>query len=52
MGIETLYKEVMDLNMMADNADKEAAAKAFFKKLNAMELPEYFNWADEIKNKS
>ena len=28
MGIETLYKEVMDLNMMADNADKEAAAKA------------------------
>ena len=48
MGIETLYKEVMDLNMMADNADKEAAAKAFFEKLNAMELPEYFNWADEI----
>jgi 4-hydroxybutyrate---CoA ligase (AMP-forming) len=48
MGIETLYKEVMELNMMADNADKEAAAKAFFEKLNAMELPEYFNWADEI----
>lgn len=48
MGIETLYKEVMDLNMMADNEDKNAAAKAFFKKLNAMELPEYFNWADEI----
>ncbi len=48
MGIETLYKEIMDLNMMADNADKEAAAKAFFEKLNAMELPEYFNWADEI----
>jgi acetyl-CoA synthetase/4-hydroxybutyrate---CoA ligase (AMP-forming) len=48
MGIETLYKEVMELNVMADNADKEAAAKAFFEKLNTMELPEYFNWADEI----
>ncbi|WP_319523666.1 AMP-binding protein [Breoghania sp.] len=48
MGIETLYKEVMDLNMMADNDEKKEAAKAFFEKLNAMELPEYFNWADEI----
>jgi len=43
MGIETLYKEVMDLNMMADNDEKKDAAKAFFEKLNAMELPEYFN---------
>ena len=48
MGMETLYKEVMDLNLMADNADKEAAAKAFFEKLNAMTLPEHFNWAEEI----
>lgn len=48
MGMDTLYKEVMELNMMADNSDKEAVAKSFFEKLNAMELPEYFNWADEI----
>ena len=48
MGIDTLYREVMELNMMADNSEKEAAAKAFFEKLNAMELPEYFNWAGEI----
>lgn len=48
MGIEILYKEVMDLNMMDDNADKENAAKAFFEKLNNMALPEHFNWADEI----
>ena len=27
---------------------KEAVAKTFFDKLNAMELPEYFNWAEEI----
>ncbi len=48
MGMETLYKEVMDLNMMDDNDQKEAAAKAFFEKLNQKKLPEYFNWADEI----
>ena len=48
MGMENLYKEVMDLNMMDDNGEKEAVAKAFFEKLNSMELPEYFNWAEEI----
>jgi acetyl-CoA synthetase/4-hydroxybutyrate---CoA ligase (AMP-forming) len=48
MGMENLYKEVMELNGMDDNDQKEAAAKAFFDKLNAMALPEYFNWADEI----
>ena len=46
--MENLYKEVMELNLMDDNDQKEAAAKAFFKKLNAMEIPEYFNWAEEI----
>ncbi len=48
MGMENLYREVMDLNMMDDNEDKEGVARAFFEKLNAMDLPEYFNWAEEI----
>ena len=48
MGMENLYREVMDLNMMDDNDQKEAAAKAFFEKLNFMTMPEYFNWAEEI----
>jgi 4-hydroxybutyrate---CoA ligase (AMP-forming) len=46
--MENLYREVMDLNMMADNEEKGAAARAFFDKLNQMELPEHFNWAGEI----
>jgi len=46
--MENLYREVMDLNMMEDNEQKEGVAKAFFEKLNHMELPEYFNWAGEI----
>ena len=48
MGMENLYKEVMDLNMMNDDDQKREVAKTFFEKLNAMELPEYFNWAEEI----
>jgi acetyl-CoA synthetase/4-hydroxybutyrate---CoA ligase (AMP-forming) len=48
MSMVSLYKEVMDLNMMDDNDQKEAVAKVFFDKLNAMELPETFNWAEEI----
>lgn len=48
MGMENLYKEVMVLNNMDDNDQKEAAAKAFFEKLNFMAMPDYFNWAEEI----
>ena len=48
MGMEDLYKEVMELNLMDDNDQKESAAKAFFEKLNTMKIPEYFNWAEEI----
>jgi len=48
MGMEDLYREVMNLNDMDDNDDKRDAAKAFFEKFNAMEIPEYFNWAEEI----
>lgn len=46
--MENLYIEAARINMMADNGEKESAAKDFFKKLNAMEIPEYFNWAQEI----
>ncbi|MBE0585057.1 MAG: AMP-binding protein, partial [Desulfofustis sp.] len=48
MGMKTLFREVMELNMMRDSELKEAAAKAFFDKLNKMALPAHFNWAQEI----
>ncbi len=48
MSMENLYREVMDINLMDDNDHKKDAAKAFFEKLNYMQLPEYFNWAEEI----
>ena len=48
MGMRDLYKEVMALNMMDDNDDKEAVAKTFFQNLNTMKMPQYFNWAADI----
>ena len=48
MSMQSLYKEVMDINMMKDDARKDDVAKAFFARLNFMELPEYFNWAEEV----
>ncbi len=48
MSMQSLYKEVMDINMMEDDARKDDVAKAFFARLNFMELPEYFNWAEEV----
>ena len=39
MGMESLYREVMDLNNMDDNDQKRDVAKAFFEKLNFMKLP-------------
>ncbi len=46
--MEILYREVMDINMMKDDIHKDHAAKSFFKRLNILKLPEYFNWAEEI----
>jgi len=48
MDMQSLYKEVMELNQMEDNEQKDAAAKSFFEKLNQSKLPEHFNWAEEI----
>ncbi len=46
--MQNLFKQLMTINMMADNDDKEKQAKDFFEKLNFMQLPETFNWAEEI----
>lgn len=48
MTMRNLYEAVMELNQMDDNKQKEETAKSFFEKLNTMELPEYFNWAEEV----
>ena len=48
MSLESFYREVMALNQIQDMDQREIEAQAFFKKLNAAELPEKFNWASEI----
>lgn len=46
--MKELFKEVVRINMIEDSMDKEDSAKKFFARLNAMDLPEYFNWASDI----
>ncbi|RLC03317.1 MAG: acetyl-CoA synthetase [Deltaproteobacteria bacterium] len=46
--MKEIFKEVARINMMEDSEAKEDCAKKLFVKLNAMELPEYFNWASDI----
>jgi len=46
--MKELYKDVIQINQMPDNSEKEAKAKSFFESLNAMTLPSHFNWAKEI----
>lgn len=46
--MKELFKEVIQLNMMEETLEKESCAKKLFVRLNAAELPEYFNWTSEI----
>jgi acetyl-CoA synthetase/4-hydroxybutyrate---CoA ligase (AMP-forming) len=48
MSLEKTYREAMALNEIQDMADREIQAQGFFEKLNKAELPEKFNWAEEI----
>ena len=48
MAMENIYKEAMALNTTDDMEERREKAKAFFEKLNYMELPAHFNWAEEI----
>ncbi|MEE4357179.1 MAG: acetyl-CoA synthetase, partial [Desulfococcaceae bacterium] len=48
MSLEKVYRDAMNLNTIKDMEERKNAAKAFFEKLNQMELPAKFNWAAEI----
>jgi acetyl-CoA synthetase/4-hydroxybutyrate---CoA ligase (AMP-forming) len=46
--MKELFKEVIRINTMEDIAAMEDSANKLFDQLNAMEIPEYFNWASDI----
>ncbi|MEM0202817.1 MAG: AMP-binding protein [Archaeoglobaceae archaeon] len=48
MGLAEVYKEFVNLLQLPDDERKAKAMEEFFKKLNTMRLPEYFNWAEEV----
>ncbi len=48
MSLVEMYKEFIELTKLPDDERKEKAMKDFFDRLNTMQLPEYFNWAEEV----
>ena len=46
--MKELFKEVIRINQMSNPDDQKEDAKKFFEQLNAMEMPETFNWVTEI----
>jgi acetyl-CoA synthetase/4-hydroxybutyrate---CoA ligase (AMP-forming) len=48
MALENVFREVMAINTIRDMDEREAAAGAFFEKLNHLSLPDRFNWAADI----
>ena len=46
--MKALYQEVIQINQMADNTEKEDRAGAFFAQLNNMTMPAHFNWVSQI----
>ncbi len=48
MQLPDVYREFINLVQLPDDERKEKAMKEFFDKLNRMQLPEYFNWAEEV----
>ncbi len=48
MGLQSMYKEAMNISTMADDEKKKQKVQEFFDQLNAAALPEHFNWAEEI----
>lgn len=48
MGLAEVYREFLNLLQLPDDERKAKAMEEFFKKLNTMQLPEFFNWAEEV----
>lgn len=43
-----LYEQIIHINQMPDDAEKQARAKAFFDSLNSMAMPDSFNWVSRV----
>ena len=46
--MKEIFKEIIKINMMEKASEKEECARNLFKRLNSMELPQYFNWTADI----
>lgn len=42
------YEQIIRINQMPDDAEKQARAKVFFDSLNSMAMPDSFNWVNQV----
>jgi 4-hydroxybutyrate---CoA ligase (AMP-forming) len=48
MSLQSYYKQLMEINTMADDEKKAHASRVLFDSLNNATPPDHFNWAEEI----
>ncbi|MFW6414689.1 MAG: AMP-binding protein, partial [Thermodesulfobacteriota bacterium] len=46
--MQDFYKQVMELNSLQDMQERKKKARSLFGNLKNQDIPEYFNWAEEI----
>ncbi len=46
--MKELFKEVIRINQMEKDLEKEESANKLFARINEMQMPEHFNWVTEI----
>ena len=46
--MKALYEQIIGINQMPDDGEKQEQAKTFFKELNTMDMPDSFNWVDQV----
>lgn len=46
--MRALYRQIIHINQMPDDSEKQARVKAFFDSLNSMAIPDSFNWVSQV----
>ena len=46
--MKELYKQIIHINQMPDDSEKQTQVKAFFDSLNSMAMPDSFNWVSQV----
>ena len=46
--MQNIFSQVIEINQMENNNQKQDAAEKFLKKVNNLDVPDHFNWAQDV----